>query len=419
MPTVRLPADVYYVSVEHAVLGSSMGKIEEQFRDLLENGAQAQGLPEECYAAGQYMNPHSINQRGIYGTAAALLVLSRSPTSHDRIKFIEGLVKYISERSEVEHTLADSDQDRSMLAARLAVEWDTAFKCADLLYALSAAPAAVSGRESLLRNVLTKIRNARRPGGGWAVDLDPTREADPLATASIVRSLNAAGVSVTEADLDLLDANLNDVRHVSVYVRVFCFLVLLEVSGRNSGSDTLWKQMLDELDPQLRERTEANYEFTIGNRYYYVRIPWQLYLLSCIALRNPFRIFFGRDIRRVLLDAIVAVNSREGYVYDSSGHMTSTRTYSILMETLWRIDQVVISSRYLSPLSVLANWGVRVLYSRVTVWLALLGSLALSVLSVWLWIVDDRGPVAGLGSNLFAAGLMAVIALLLQQLRRR
>ncbi|MEV7006704.1 hypothetical protein [Streptosporangium sp. NPDC051022] len=419
MPAVRLPADVYYVSVEHAVLGAAMERIEEQFLDLLENGTQAQGLPNGCYAAGQYMNPYSINHRGLHGTAAALLVLSRSPPSQDRIKLIEGLIKYIGERSEVEHTLTDSDSDRSMLTARLATEWDNTFKCADLLYALSAAPPAVSGRESLLRDLLARIQKGHRPDGGWAVRLDPAGRADPLATASVVRALNAAGVSLAQADVDLLEESVNDVRGVSVHVRLFCFLVLLEIPGRDPEPDELWKRMVDELSPQLRERAETNHQFTIGNQYQYVGIPWQLHLLSCTAVRSPFRAFFGGDTRRVLLDAIVAVNSREGYVYGSQGHMRSTRTYGILMDTLWKLDQVVVSSRYLSSLSTLANWGVRVVYSRVTAGLALLGALALGAFTLWSWIVDEKIPMAAVGSNLFASGLLGIIALLLRHMKRR
>ena len=55
-----------------------MNRIEEQFRDLLENGTQAVGIPQGFYAAGQHLNPYSLNQRGFYGTAAALLAMSRA-----------------------------------------------------------------------------------------------------------------------------------------------------------------------------------------------------------------------------------------------------------------------------------------------------------------------------------------------------
>jgi hypothetical protein len=396
-----------------------MARIEERFRDLLENGAQANGLPEGCYAAGQYLIPHSIDQRGLYGTSAALLALARSAPSPSRIRLIEGINRYIADRREIEIALVRSDEGMSALTARLAVEWRTAFKCAELLYALSAAPAAAVGREELLNKVLTTIREARSATGGWAVDLDSRRQVDPLATASIVRALSAAGVPVDATDLGLVRRYAHDERNVTGFVRVFCLLVLLEIDGRDEELDRLWKKLLDELAPGLRERSEANYEFTLSNHYHYVRVPWQLYLLSCAALISPLQIIFKRHIRTVLLDGIAAVNSAEGFVYASSGHMKSTRTYGILMDTLWRVDQTLGTSRYLAPLSAVANWSIRILYSRVTTWFALSAAVAVGGLALWSWEFDQKSPLGAVGPNLFTSGLLAVGGLLLRRLRRR
>ncbi|MGH3376634.1 MAG: hypothetical protein ACRDP6_18025 [Actinoallomurus sp.] len=175
-----------------------------------------------------------------YGTSAALLVLARNAPSADRNRFAEGVTRYVNDRSAIEHSLVESDTDLAALDARLAIEWKTAFKCADLLYALSAAPPAVKGREELINAVLSRIDRARRESGGWAVDLDARGDVDSLATASIVRA----------------------------------------------------------------------------------------------------------HIRRVLMDAIAALSSPAGYVYTSSGHMKSARTHSILMDTLWRLDQTLAAAGY-------------------------------------------------------------------------
>ena len=102
MAPVLLPSPSYFVSVDGLALRTGMARIEEQFRDLLENGNQAQGLPGGMYAAGQHLNPYSMNQRGLYGTAAALLVLGRSQPSPRQIALIEGLIRYISERPTLE-----------------------------------------------------------------------------------------------------------------------------------------------------------------------------------------------------------------------------------------------------------------------------------------------------------------------------
>jgi hypothetical protein len=416
VPAVRLPAVNYYVAVDRPLLRSAMTRIEEQFRDLLKKGVQSAGIPDGHYAAGQYLEPYTINQRGLYGTSAALLALARSLPSPDRIGLVEGIIRYIIDRADIERSLVTSDSDLSELTARLAIEWDTAFKCAEILYALSAAPAAVSGREGLLERILSRISAGRRGGGGWAVDLDPAREADPLATASIVRALNAAGVPVDENDIALVRKNARDGQGTSTYVRVFCLLVC---GGRDAELDTLWNELLAELSPQLRRLTEANYEYTLRNHYRYVRLPWQLYLLSCAALRSPLSIVLNQPIRRVLLDSLAAVSSPEGYIYPQSGHMRSTRTYGILMDTLWRLDQALAAARYTAPIFAVANWSARVVYSRAVTALLLAGALLLGALSLWSWIFSPNAPLSAVGPELFSAGLLAVFALLLRRLRRR
>lgn len=418
MRAVRLPADTYYVSVDKPVLRGAMANIEGQFRDLLDNGAQATGLPEGTYAAGQYLNPYSINQRGMYGTSAALLVLARSPLSADRTRFIEGIVRYIDARPAIERSMVTSDAELSALDARLAVEWDTAFKCADLLYALSAAQAPVTGREQLVAKVLARIENGRRPSGGWSADLDPAHERDPLATASIVRALNAAGIPNDDATTELVRAWAHDEDRVPIEIRVFCLLTLLEVAGGAPELAALGKKFVERLAPRLREPTETNHEFTLGNHYHWVRVPWQLYLLACAALTSPLSLVFNRHVRRVLLGAVAALNAPAGYIYPASGHMRSTRTYGILMDTLWRVDQTLSAAGYIAPISAVANLAARIAHSRALAGLILLAALVTAGVSVWSWVFDQQAFIGAVGSELFAAGLMTVVGLTLRRIRR-
>ncbi|WP_271223045.1 hypothetical protein [Streptosporangium carneum] len=59
------------------------------------------------------------------------------------------------------------------------------------------------------------------------------------------------------------------------------------------------------------------------------------------------------------------------------------------------------------------------LYSRVIAGLALLGALALGGFTLWSWIADEKIPMAAVGSNLFASGLLAGGALLVRHMKRR
>jgi hypothetical protein len=419
MPPVLLPSTSYYVSADRRVLREAMLRIEEQFRDLLENGLQAQGLARDVFAAGQHLNPYSLNQRGLYGTAAALLVLARSRPTPQRNSFIGGLIKYVNERRAIEVALADTDEDVNMLNARFLIEWRQSFKCSELLYALAVAPAAITGREALLRLLLTQLEAGRRASGGWSADLDPSHDHDPLATASVVRALSAAGVPVARADLDIVRSDAMNKDSVNSYTRSFCVLVLLEMAEADRSLVNLWNDLLDELRPQLRDRTEANYEYTLGNRQYYVRIPWQLYLIEGAAICRPLSIVFTSDIRSTLLDAIQAANTTEGYIYRAFGHMKSTRTYSILMDTLWHVDAQLDSSRYVSGLAAFANWGTRVVYARSVSWILLVAAIALASLGVRAWLANRSGQLAAIGAEIAAALLLAFIGFLLRRVRAR
>lgn len=419
MNPVLLPSSSFYVSVDSQVLQWAMDRIEEQFQDLLENGAQAQGIPPGIYAAGQHLNPYSANQRGLYGTAASLLVLGRSRPSPRRLEFIEGLIQYINERPGVEQALVQTEEDEAWLTTRLLKEGRIAFKCAELLYALSAAPPAAAGRETLLRSLLERIRGGHRPSGGWAADLDPTQDHDPLATASIVRSLHAAGVAVNDTDLKTVQEDAADSRSVSRYVRVFCLLVLFELQGVRDETSKLWNNLFEALRPELHDRTEANYEFRSGNRQENIRVPWQLYLISSAAICRPSSIIFESDIRRALLDAIQAVGTTEGYVYQAFGHMKSTRTYSILMDTLWRVQAGLAASRYIGRISSVANWGIRIIYSKAVMSFALLGALALASIAIYSWATKKDDIWSSIGPEILAAALLGVLSFLLSRIRKR
>jgi hypothetical protein len=419
MTPVSLPTENFYVSVDGKVLNWAMNRIEEQFRDLLENGTQAVGIPQGFYAAGQHLNPYSLNQRGFYGTAAALLAMSRSRPSPNRIGIIEGLIKYINDRPALEQGLADTEEDRAMLPARLILDWKMAFKCADLLYALAATPPAVAGRETLLQDVLGRLHSGHRKAGGWAVDLDPGRDRDPLATACVIRSLHAAGVNVEPSDLDLVRGDAMTVGSASPYVRCLCLLVLLEVGGGDDSTTKIWNDLLDTLRSELHDRTEANYEFTIGNRQYYVRVPWQLYLIASASICKPTSLIFTSDVRRALLDCVQAIDSPEGYVYTAFGHMKSTRTYSILMDTLWRVSKQLQTSKTLARISLVANWAIRIIYSRISAWTALFAALALAVVGLYAWLSESSSRLNAVGPELAAAVLLGLISFLLSRVRTR
>jgi hypothetical protein len=312
-----------------------------------------------------------------------------------------------------------AEEDRADLQGRLARDGRTAFKAAELLYALAAAPPAVTGRELLLQSLLDRLRAGRRPAGGWSVDLDPGRDRDALATASVLRSLHSAGVPLNDVDVQLVRHDAADIKSISAYVRCFSVLVLAEMSGADEATIGIWKELFDSLRPELRSRIESNYEFTISNALYYVRIPWQLYLIAAASICSPRSTVAVSDIRATLLDCIQAVGTSKGYIYPVFGHMKSTRTYSVLMDTLWRVQREFDSSRYLAKFSSVANVGTRIIYSRTLAGVSLAGAVALAGIAVREWMAGDSAPWGALGPELAGGALLGLISLLLSRVRAR
>jgi hypothetical protein len=189
--------------------------------------------------------------------------------------------------------------------------------------------------------------------------------------------------------------------------------------GADDTTFGIWKELLETLRPELRSRIESNYEFTIANASYYVRVPWQLYLIAAASICSPMSIVLVPDIRASLLDCIQAVGTSRGYVYPAFGPMKSTRTYGILMDTLWRVRKELGSSPYLTKLSSAANVGTRIIYSRTLAGMSLVGALALAGIAVHDWITGGTAPWGALGPELAGGVLLALISLLLNRVRAR
>ena len=78
MKSELLPATRPYRCIDEDLAETTIFSIRRKFDLLLENGAQVRGLPEGMLAAGQYLDRFEFEQRGLFGTAAAILVISSS-----------------------------------------------------------------------------------------------------------------------------------------------------------------------------------------------------------------------------------------------------------------------------------------------------------------------------------------------------
>ena len=113
-----LPTTAVFNAVDSDLLATSRAHIFREFEELLLRGKQVESLPDDVMAAGQYLIPFEINQRGLYGTAAAISVVTHSDSSA-KADLLTRLIRYLSRRTDVENVIATSTSDWAMLAGRL------------------------------------------------------------------------------------------------------------------------------------------------------------------------------------------------------------------------------------------------------------------------------------------------------------
>ncbi|WP_030467193.1 hypothetical protein [Lentzea aerocolonigenes] len=400
----------------------SLAAVKRRFEVLLAVGAQAKRLPGPLMAAGQYLDRHDFEQRGLFGTAAAILVFAQAGQDEKSIETIQVLVDYLHDRACLEPRLAASAEESIEISRRIEVEKLDTFKTADLVFALSFVPAAVSRRDELLRSLTRRIEQARLPQGGWATRLEESGAFDPLATAHVVRAIRAAAVPVRAADTDaLFEAALGgETRDTDKYVRCFALLALTycDADVHRPAIENEFKRLTRELRADLGVFAEANYEYTVGKRQYYVRIPWQLYLVELTVRLHPTSRFFHSYVQDHLLRVIAAVNSPDGFRYPASGSALSTRTYGTVCNLFHEIRGRLSSVPRMRMASQLINNATRFAYSRtaaIVLWLLI---SAVVVITTVQWWADDRSSAAELTPNFLATFVLVLGQIALNRFRR-
>lgn len=400
------------------MLTEAIERIGAQFENLLLHGAQVNDLPDRYLAAGMQLNRLSVEQRGLFGTAAAILVLSRLPRTDRRLEDLNSLIRYVAGRPSIEADLARTDLAKASITTRLHAEGRDTFKTADMLYALACAPAAVSGRDQLVSALLQKVLGARRSAGGWAVELDQRRERDALASAHVLRAISVAGVPVERTDLDQLVTDITS-EEESPYVRSFCLYVYSDLVPSDPRLASAWRKLWRSLAPELRGRVEATYDYAIENRHYSVRIPWQLYLAGTAARVMPMSRFFFPDLQRILLDGVADALGPQGFLYPASGKALSTRTNGILLDTLWLLRATLVNSKAMSAMATVANGSVAVLHSRILGILLSVGFLVLLIFAFWGWLRSPDATLAALAPEFIAAIALGIGAYVWGRAHRR
>ena len=394
----------------------TLTRLSRFFIRCYQSGQQSRDLdPQDAAAFGQYLDQLPSHHRGMHGTSAALRVLASVDGSEGRTA-ARRVVRYLTDRAAIEE-VAPPPQGKEDRIRKVREDEQNVIKVSEVLYALSHVPRSVAETGSLVSDLAARLRAGMTQNRAWTYFLNES-QAPPqlLPTAYAVRGLAAHRYDVGEPVQYLvreLQSPMGRPRQTDISVRVLCVFVLAFLpslpAGVEEGKLRGWLARLwNQLEPLLGQDLEANIEYSNGDSNYYVRVPWQLYLISAASRLKPFRCFASALAQRRLSSIVKAVGSEEGFFYPHSGDRVSSRTNGILYDVLWLIrDEIRSKAIFLIPFQIIDN--VRVFFGsrRMKVSLTVL-VLAIIVASIWSWTRAASASIADLGPG-FAGALMLLI----------
>lgn len=323
-------ATIDIVEIRHA-----KDEICKKILTQVEHGAQSEKL-DNVYSCGQFLNLPESEQRGFHGTAAAIRVLAGYNSTYNNA--LKKLIQYLEN--------IDSYEDDNEALQR---DKNNVIKNAEILYALSYVQSGTANTEELKHRIHQKLINCRNNDGGWAFFTDYTDDSDIYSTALVYLALSRHNYEELENTLNFLTEQLKFYKKEKVpdptTFSKLCFLVysLVKLNFHKLNKDN--KKLVTEIFVKLWESEhcilnnefEQNIEYPDRQRHYYVRIPWQLYLLSIASDLSPRYFAKMKSISRIN-SVLSSILNDKGFIYKHSGKNLSSRTYSILFEVLNNIE---------------------------------------------------------------------------------
>lgn len=302
----------------------------------VENGAQSANLTN-AFSCGQFLKLPESEQRGFHGTAAAIRVLAGYYSTYNcelkkLILYLENVDSY-----ETENDLLSRDKNNII-------------KNAEILYALSYVQSGTANTEELKDKIHQKLMNCKNSDGGWAFFTDFSDDSDIYSTALVYLALSSHNYNGLNNTLEYLIEKLKlykieKIPDPTTFSKL-CFLVysLVKLKFHSISKENknllihIFKKLWESEHCILNNEFEQNIEYPDRQRHYYVRIPWQLFLLSIANDLSPRYFAKGQCISRIN-NALSSILDDKGFIYKHSGKNISSRTYAILFEVLNNIEE--------------------------------------------------------------------------------
>lgn len=322
-------------------------KIEASISDQVKNGKQSSALPDDYKACGQFFNIKDRPQRGLHGTSSALKVLALS--TNDNIKdSIPPIIKYLTDHVSVEtQLLGQSDPQEAIKRNETNV-----IKISECLYSLSYVKSGFGNKEQIVESLTSKLKNGKLEDKGWGyfistpnnkIELLPTTFAAlaifsnsfPGYESTYEYIVSEIEIKITHADLDLTTYSI---LVFALYVITFYYSPQINNRTTIKKLKSLYKKLWKNNYCIFNEDIEQNIEYWNEDDHYYVRIPWQLYMLALTSKFSSWN-FAKVDSQKRLTSIYTNCANNEGFRYRYSGPYFSVRTHAIIYETLEKIRQ--------------------------------------------------------------------------------
>ncbi len=305
----------------------------------VQDGAQSKELTD-AFACGQFLKVPKAVQRGLHGTAAAIRVLAGFESTYN-----EQLRKLLFYTEKVEREGEKYDQIEG-----LNVDLNNIIKNAEILNALSYVKSGTANTENLKELISKKLLSCKNNDGGWTYFTDMQDESDMYFTASVYLALKRHNYNNLENTrqflIDILIKYKKEKIPDPTTFSKLCFIVYTFIKLKEHKKSDETKKLLAFIFNKLWESEycvintdfEQNIEYPGRQKHYYVRIPWQLYLLSISNSIAPLYFAQKRSISR-FNSLIQSITDDYGFIYKQSGKNISARTYSIVFETFCEIEE--------------------------------------------------------------------------------
>jgi hypothetical protein len=322
-------------------------KIETSISDQVKNGQQSQALSGEYKACGQFFNFKDRSQRGLHGTSSALKVLALSTDTSIKDS-IPPIIKYLTDHTTIESQLLSLNDPQETVKRNE----NNVIKISECLHSLSYVQPGAGNKDQIIKTLAERIKQGRIENKGWDYFLNVTNpKINLLPTTFVALAVFSNGfadykstydylISEIESKIKLKDLDLTTYSILVFALYVATFYYHPEINNRTTYKKlkSLYKKLWENDYCIFNEDTEQNIEYWNEDNHYYVRIPWQLYMLALTSKFSSWN-FAKRNSQKRLNSIYTNCINKDGFRYRYSGPYFSVRTHSIIFETLERIRE--------------------------------------------------------------------------------